>query len=114
MFRPFFNFISWRIPAVAPVVICAFAVVSNCFAQTNSRDQTSKPRTRISLNQDWKFLPQDARKAESFQFQDAQWSTVNLPHTWNDKDTQDDVPGYRQGVSWYRKTLTLDANLKRK
>jgi beta-galactosidase len=120
MSRLFFNFISrpgWRIPAFQLVVICVIATASNSFSQTNLRDQTavtSKPRTRISLNQDWKFLPKEVKQAESFQFQDSQWTTVNLPHTWNAEDTQDDAPGYRQGVSWYRKTLNLDDSLKRK
>ncbi len=39
---------------------------------------------------------------------------MSLPHTWNATDPFDDVPGYRRGVSWYRRHLTLSDSLKGK
>lgn len=35
------------------------------------------------------------------------WTTINLPHTWNSTDPTDMEPGYRRGVSWYKKTLSF-------
>jgi beta-galactosidase len=37
----------------------------------------------------------------------ADWRDINLPHTWNATDTVDQVPGYRRGVSWYKKTFNV-------
>ncbi len=33
------------------------------------------------------------------------WSTINLPHTWNDKDAFDDEAGYRRGFGYYKKQV---------
>lgn len=33
--------------------------------------------------------------------------TVNLPHTWNDKDAADEVPGYYRGTGRYVKTVSI-------
>ncbi|HKP70055.1 MAG TPA: glycoside hydrolase family 2 TIM barrel-domain containing protein, partial [Pyrinomonadaceae bacterium] len=52
----------------------------------------------------WKFVPGPR--------ENAQWQSVTLPHTWNVHDTRDDEPGYRRGVSWYRRELTLDKRLR--
>ncbi|MCK7590676.1 malectin domain-containing carbohydrate-binding protein [Subsaxibacter sp. CAU 1640] len=35
------------------------------------------------------------------------WETINIPHTWNDKDAFDDEPGYRRGKGYYKKQLFL-------
>ncbi len=37
------------------------------------------------------------------------WTRVDLPHTWNAFDAVDQVPGYRRGAGWYRKTLEIPA-----
>ena len=33
------------------------------------------------------------------------WETINIPHTWNDKDAFDDAPGYRRGLGYYQKQI---------
>ena len=43
-------------------------------------------RNVINLNQDWKFIQQDAGLPESLP---ADWQTVQLPHSWNAIDGQD-------------------------
>ncbi len=35
------------------------------------------------------------------------WETVNIPHTWNDKDAFDDVAGYRRGLGYYKKQVFI-------
>ncbi|WP_084005354.1 glycoside hydrolase family 2 protein [Gilvimarinus polysaccharolyticus] len=35
------------------------------------------------------------------------WIEITLPHTWNATDTVDQMPGYRRGVSWYKKTFKV-------
>ena len=40
------------------------------------------------------------------------WERVNIPHTWNNEDVCDDVPGYYRGPAWYRKHLFIDESQK--
>jgi beta-galactosidase len=72
---------------------------------------------RLTLNFDpgWKFLKADDTNAIQAGFDDAQWTAVSLPHTYNDTDTFDDfsLPGHRGeqnqwgGRTWYRKTFSV-------
>jgi len=71
-------------------------------------------RFRLSLDEAWRFAGAEVEGAEGVAFDDSRWAAVNLPHTWNVADTQDDEPGYRRGVGWYRKRLSLPAGLEGK
>ena len=66
-------------------------------------------RTQVSVNDGWRFWNDDAPGADAPAFDDANWERVDLPHTWNAEDAFDDVPGYRRGIGWYRRTLHLGA-----
>ena len=59
-------------------------------------------RNVINLNQDWKFIQQDAGLPESLP---ADWQTVQLPHSWNAVDGQDGNGSYDRGKYWYAKTF---------
>ena len=59
-------------------------------------------RKVINLNQDWKFIQQDAGLPESLP---ADWQTVQLPHSWNAIDGQDGNGSYDRGKYWYAKTF---------
>jgi len=82
---------------------------------------TAVAEERLTLNFDpgWKFLKADNTNAIAPAFDDAQWSAVSLPHTYNDTDTFDDFSllGHRGeqdqwgGRTWYRKTFSLPQNL---
>lgn len=39
---------------------------------------------------------------------------VSLPHTWNTRDPFDGKYSYRRGISWYRKKLVINKDLKEK
>jgi beta-galactosidase len=71
-------------------------------------------RTRYTINDGWKFLPDGLNFAWSPKVSDAGWETVSVPHTWNAHDPFDDVESYRRGIGWYRRTLALDDGLKGK
>jgi beta-galactosidase len=60
-------------------------------------------RVRTDLDQGWTFAAADPAGAEQPGFDDAAWSRVTLPHTWNAQDGQDGGNSYRQAPSWYRK-----------
>jgi len=67
-----------------------------CFAQ-------GAGRKTISLNDQWEFNKENGPVEK-----------VNIPHTWNDKDVLDDVPGYYRGLGIYKRKLKLDERTKGK
>jgi beta-galactosidase len=72
-------------------------------------------RTRIPFNADWRFLRSDAAAASEASFDDADWTSISLPHTYNALDGQDGGNDYYRGIVWYRKhhVLAPDAAGKR-
>jgi beta-galactosidase len=81
------------------------------------------PNNRVLYNFDygWKFIRMDVAGASAPSFNDSTWSSVSLPHTYNDVDTfvdwisfATDTPIMRiwSGPAWYRKHFTLDASYK--
>ncbi len=94
---------------IALISIILIALSATVLSQTS-------PNVRIvrSLNANWKFLPEDKLGSESADVLDHKWQNVNVPHTWNVKDVDDDTPGYRRGVSWYRRDIELGADLANK
>jgi beta-galactosidase len=76
----------------------------------------------LNFNPDWKFLKADPAGASNAAFDDRAWTSVSLPHTYNDIDTFDDwsTPGHVgemnlwSGRTWYRKTFTLPESFKDK
>lgn len=67
-----------------------------------------------TINSGWKFIRGNIEKAENIGFNDLQWETVNIPHTWNDVDTEDEKYGYYRGCGWYRKVVNFSINKERK
>jgi len=69
----------------------------------------------LNFDPDWKFIKADPPGAAAAQFDDSGWTSVGLPHTYNDIDTFDDwsTPGHVgemnlwSGRTWYRKTFVL-------
>jgi beta-galactosidase len=68
----------------------------------------------MSLNDAWRFIPEDRQDADNPGQDDSQWQVVDVPHTWNASDPFDDAPGYRRGQGWYRKRIAIDPQLKEK
>jgi beta-galactosidase len=71
-------------------------------------------RLRFTINDGWLFAGADVSDGEKNGIDTGGWQRVDLPHTWNIADTLDDAPGYRRGVSWYRKRLELGSELRGK
>ncbi|HEY0865652.1 MAG TPA: DUF4982 domain-containing protein [Lacunisphaera sp.] len=75
-------------------------------------------RQTLNFNPDWKFVKADPAGAAAPGFDDAAWSTVSAPHTYNDTDTFDNwsLPGHRgeqeqwSGRTWYRKAFDAPAD----
>ncbi|RZJ92743.1 MAG: DUF4982 domain-containing protein [Chryseobacterium sp.] len=66
------------------------------FAQNSGRFTTS-------LNDLWLFHKQNGPV-----------SKVNIPHTWNDQDVLDDVPGYYRDLGIYTRNLKFDESARNK
>lgn len=64
-------------------------------------------RNKISLNSGWEFVLNDDQAIANLK--NADWKRVSLPHTWNAEDVIDEIPGYHQGIGWYRKSLAIGA-----
>lgn len=70
-------------------------------------------RLELNFNSDWRFIKSDPAGAADPAFNDAGWSVVSTPHTFNDTDTFNHfaLPGLRgelnqwSGQTWYRKTF---------
>lgn len=75
---------------------------------------------RLNLDPDWKFIKADPPGAAAPAFDDSAWTSVSLPHTFNDVDTFDDwsTPNHVgemklwSGRTWYRKTFVLPEPFK--
>lgn len=88
--------------------IAVFAI--SLYSPNLSADKSQS--TTININNDWQYW-----ENHSIDFAEAQnnkaWESIQLPHTWNAKDTVDTVPGYRRSASWYKRELAqseLNAN----
>ena len=66
-------------------------------------------RSDIGLDEQWKFIRQDVANAAAVNFDDSAWSSVTLPHTWNNLDGQTSGAPYYRGIGWYRRHLQVDA-----
>ena len=64
-------------------------------------------RVTQTINDGWKFslFEGDAFDAD---FDVSGWTDVSIPHTWNAKDAEDEIPGYFRGKGWYRKVVAVE------
>ena len=79
----------------------------------------ASPHADFSFNPDWKFIRADVTNAEQVGFDEAAWSAVSAPHTYNDTDSYSDIISHSggdrhpyAGVAWYRKHFKLPASAK--
>ena len=68
----------------------------------------AQQRVVYTINDGWKFAKGSPFEAQMTGCDDSSWETVNIPHTWNDKDADDETPGFYRGPVWYRKQLFID------
>ena len=68
----------------------------------------AQQRVVYTINDGWKFTKGSPFEAQLAGCDDSSWETVNIPHTWNNKDADDETPGFYRGPAWYRKQLCVD------
>ena len=59
-------------------------------------------RNIINLNQDWRFIQEDAGLPNTLP---SDWQQIDLPHTWNAVDGHDGNGSYDRGRFWYAKSF---------
>lgn len=77
-------------------------ILSFIFALSLTTYGQTSVRNKKSINSLWLFSKKDTLQSQS-------WQRVNLPYTWNADDVNDEIPGYYQGVGWYKKSIDIDA-----
>jgi len=69
-------------------------------------------RQERTINESWKFQKGENLHASDSLFNDNNWTSINIPHTWNTDAYV--VKDYYRGTGWYRKTLYLSEKDKGK
>jgi hypothetical protein len=89
-------------------------VVALALTATNAATVDQGNRLKINFGATpWKFIRGDAINGQGLTTNDAAWTTVGLPHTWNENDIFVNMAAggpapNMGGLSWYRKHFTLD------
>ncbi|MEO6285381.1 MAG: glycoside hydrolase family 2 TIM barrel-domain containing protein [Dyadobacter sp.] len=104
--------------------IIAFGLVTNSFGKDLSKPIV--PGRMISFDADWKFKKGKDLDAKGFDFNDANWRKLDVPHDWSIEDLTNSPsdstigPFYKGaigknataftvgGTAWYRKSFVLD------
>lgn len=76
--------------------------VTRAIGQRQQRRRRNNMRNIINLNKDWKFIQKDAGLPNSLP---TDWTSVDLPHTWNAVDGHDGNGSFDRGTYWYAKTF---------
>jgi hypothetical protein len=94
------------------LIIAASIILLNFpgFQNPGSLNAQTSPREEINFNFGWKFQHGDIENAQSVNFNDASWRTLDLPHDFQfEQPWGKDGGGARgfkaMGGAWYRKTF---------
>jgi beta-galactosidase len=106
------TFVKWAVLSVT--LLCMFTTGCGPAAAPDApvlAPGAAGPRQILDLDSGWRFIRQDVSGADQSAFDDSAWQSVNLPHTWNALDGQDGGNNYYRGPGWYRRHLTIPADL---
>ncbi|MEO0338583.1 MAG: glycoside hydrolase family 2 TIM barrel-domain containing protein [Bacteroidota bacterium] len=72
-----------------------------------SFSKAKKERPRLSnINASWQYLEDEGFRIDDLN-KTFSWKSIDLPHTWNQWDATDYLPGYRRDASWYKKMVEI-------
>ncbi|WP_167020889.1 glycoside hydrolase family 2 protein [Chitinophaga sp. Cy-1792] len=87
-------------------------ILASCLLlATGIQQSIAQSRTTVPFNQNWQFTKGDYNPKDSAA--PHTWETINIPHTWNNKDMQAGKDFYA-GNAIYKKNLFIDAAIKGK
>ena len=100
--------------------ILMFVLIGIFSAANTQAKNPDSPRTRTSMDENWKFIQQDVPNGFDVNYDDNSWRKLNVPHDWSIEGQYDENnPAGRSGaylptgIGWYRKDFKvkkLDAN----
>ncbi len=61
------------------------------------------------INDSWFFVPDESVDPAEVDWKSEEVKIIDLPHTWNNLDITDNVPGYFRGAGWYKKEFKIPA-----
>ena len=92
-----------------PVTLLAIVVALN-WALSARAEEAVTPRRDVILSSNWRFMQRDVDNAHDPAFDDAAWTTVQIPHCWNIQAGQNgDKANFYEGPAWYRLHIKPDA-----
>jgi beta-galactosidase len=108
-----------RISLIVLLLLTVFApfYLANAQGGKTAFQAPASPRATYNFNSGWKFTFGDNAGADQPGFDDAAWTAVSLPHTWNETDSYrayiahggGDQSEKMMGIGWYRKHFKLPA-----
>ncbi len=106
-----------RFQLLSLLAFTALLAAPVCAAAPAAFQPPASLRAVFNFNPGWKFIRQDLPGAENPAFDDSAWTSVSLPHTWNDVDSYRNYishsggdRGEFNGIGWYRKHFKLPAS----
>ena len=97
--------------------LLAAGLTTLCLASAASAEEAAAGRSVRTLDDGWYFFyagEDSLDAAAGTDYEDAEWESISLPHTWNALDAQDGGNDYARGYGWYRYTLPWEASLEGK
>ncbi|MBC2593515.1 DUF4982 domain-containing protein [Ruficoccus amylovorans] len=99
---------------ITPLKLAAFAGIS-MFVFSAAQAE----RERVNIDFDWKFKAGEQTGAQSIDYNDADWRTLDVPHDWSiEGEYSADAPAggsgayLPTGIVWYRKTIDIPSDWK--
>ncbi len=80
-------------------LLCLFFSLTACSQESNTA------RLVIGQNTGWQFAKDAEGVFQSGESKQLNWTSIDIPHTWNVTDIMDDTPGYYRGAAYYKKQL---------
>ncbi|WP_232780560.1 glycoside hydrolase family 2 TIM barrel-domain containing protein [Capnocytophaga cynodegmi] len=88
--------------------VCMVMVILFSYKFTLEAQVRSVGRSKVSFDSGWLFQKDSVGDAILPNADSFKWQSVQLPHTWNDKDVlADGKRGYYRGIAWYKKSFRL-------
>ena len=102
---------------IGMLLLVVLWLLGGCLSETqdasDAKNNSEHGSYRQLISDDWLYL-ENADANQSLLWKEEFWEAVDLPHTWNDQDTTDNVTGYRRDASWYRKHLIINPSKGRR
>lgn len=113
--------LAWAVSAAAFCISGCDAVqmdraIARAGGQSSVWDGGKQLGHNLLFSEGWKFLKGDEARAKEPGFDDKTWRVLDLPHDWSVEEAWDPklascTAFLPCGIGWYRKTLTVPANL---